>query len=108
MTTHGLHLVIRPSVVVSNPESQDLEINKHDPFGSDCLEPLNCDTLQDLSPPILYKKGLIHFLKDKYSLSKEALFLQHYAYLTSSLSDLSIGACAIGQPLAPSNVVLPM
>ena len=40
-----------------------------------------------------------------FSLSKEALSLLHYAFLTSSLFDLSIEVRARGQPLVPSNVV---
>ena len=74
MTTHGPHLAIRPSVVVSDPKSHDLEINKHDPFGLDYLEPPDCDTWQI--------GGLIHLLKDKYLLSKKAQSLLCYAYLT--------------------------
>ena len=53
MNTHGPHLTIRPSVVISNPKSHDLEINMA--FGLDYLEPPGCDTQQDPSPSILNK-----------------------------------------------------
>ena len=55
MTTHSLHYVTGPPTVISDPESHDLETDKHEVFGLHQLEAPDCDIWHDPSPPILYK-----------------------------------------------------